>query len=124
MYLARAQVKEFIFLALTPPPLTIMPYTSRYSTSELDIYSPMVGSARTDYRQAERLHREMMEEKEEEPEEEEEEIVPEVPDDFIGSFPPVQYIYTFCDVSFLFHKLNQLAKRKHQEYQEERMQES
>ena len=87
---------------------------SKLYTSELDIYSPTMGPPRTDYREAERLHREMIEELEEKPEEKEE--VDEIDDDeFISSFPPVQYSYTFCDVAFLLHKLNQLAKRKQKE---------
>ena len=56
----------------------------------------------------------MIEELEEKPlEKEEEEEIDD--DEFISSFPPVQYSYTFCDVAFLLHKLNQLAKRKQKE---------
>ena len=38
---------------------------SKLYTSELDIYSPTMGPPRTDYRQAKRLHREMIEEMDE-----------------------------------------------------------
>ena len=88
-------------------------------TSDLAIYSPRVGQPRTDYRQAEKLYREMFEEKKENNEVEEVDDVELVDededDDYLSSFPPVQYSYTFCEVSFLFHKLNQLAKRRRQE---------
>ena len=91
--------------------------SSKLFCTELDIYSPSIGQPRTDYKQAEMLHREMIEELEKNEDiEAKEDIEEEVnTDDFISSFPPVQYSYTFCDVAFLFHKLNQLAKRKREE---------
>ena len=88
---------------------------SKLHTSELDIYSPTIGPPRTDYRQAQRLQREMIEEMDEKAKEEEEKVEEIDDENFIGSFPPVHYSYTFCDVAFLLHKLNQLAKRKQKE---------
>ena len=60
-------------------------------TSELDIYSPTIGPPRTDYRQAERLHREMIEEMDEKAKEEEEKVEESDDENSLGSFPPVHY---------------------------------
>ena len=90
---------------------------SNLYTSELDIYSPTIGPPRTDYRQAEQIHKEMLEElfREEKirrQENKNESKTCRDDSDYGGLFPYIEYKYTVCEVAFLLHKLNQLAKRK------------